>query len=108
MSIVSGSLSGVFFSKPKRKSDCCGGSSRINHRGTETRRLPRLYTYGMQQSKVKEAEEFGIDISLLRENLSLTPTERVEKLQRLNKFYQALLKAKRRGSGKNHKSARRS
>jgi hypothetical protein len=33
---------------------------------------------------------FGIDVSLLEHNLSLTPTERLEQLQRMTELYEFL------------------
>ncbi|MFP2927414.1 hypothetical protein ACLESO_19885 [Pyxidicoccus sp. 3LG] len=36
------------------------------------------------------AIEAGVDVSLLLENLELTPTERIEQLQRMTELYEAL------------------
>lgn len=36
------------------------------------------------------AIEAGIDVHLLLENLELTPTERIEQLQRMTELYEAL------------------
>ncbi|WP_253979211.1 hypothetical protein [Pyxidicoccus xibeiensis] len=36
------------------------------------------------------AIEAGVDVSLLEENLQLTPTERIEQLQRMTELYEAL------------------
>lgn len=36
------------------------------------------------------AIEAGVDVSLLAENLRLTPTERLEQLQRMTELYEAL------------------
>lgn len=36
------------------------------------------------------AIEAGVDVSLLEENLQLTPTERLEQLQRMTELYEAL------------------
>ena len=36
------------------------------------------------------AIEAGVDVSLLLENLELTPTERLEQLQRMTELYEAL------------------
>jgi hypothetical protein len=63
-------------------------------------------------TKIREAEEFGIDLSLLLENLKLTPTERLQKLQNQVRFHAMLRKAKRLpaehgGPGKNRKSSDR-
>jgi hypothetical protein len=63
------------------------------------------------RSNVREAEEFGIDISLLIENLKLTPTQRLQKLQNQIRFHDELRtarnpRAERSGSRKTHKSSR--
>ncbi|WP_257462488.1 hypothetical protein [Archangium lipolyticum] len=36
------------------------------------------------------AIDAGVDVSLLEENLHLTPTERLEQLQRMTELYEAL------------------
>lgn len=36
------------------------------------------------------AIEAGLDVSLLLQNLELTPTERIEQLQRMTELYEAL------------------
>ncbi len=36
------------------------------------------------------AIDAGVDVSLLMENLQLTPTERIEQLQRMTELYEAL------------------
>lgn len=36
------------------------------------------------------AIDAGVDVSLLEENLRLTPTERLEQLQRMTELYEAL------------------
>lgn len=36
------------------------------------------------------AIDAGVDVSLLMENLELTPTERIEQLQRMTELYEAL------------------
>jgi hypothetical protein len=36
------------------------------------------------------AIEAGVDVALLEENLRLTPTERIEQLQRMTELYEAL------------------
>jgi hypothetical protein len=36
------------------------------------------------------AIEQGVDVSLLEENLRLSPTERIEQLQRMTELYEAL------------------
>jgi hypothetical protein len=49
---------------------------------------------------LRRAEEFGIDLSLLRENLKLSPTERVEShkhaLKSLESFIQKVKRARHR------------
>ncbi len=42
-----------------------------------------------------DQDEYGIDISLLRENLRLTPTERIEKHRRALKFSMEVRRAGR-------------
>ncbi|MEM6328906.1 MAG: hypothetical protein AAF790_01525 [Planctomycetota bacterium] len=49
-----------------------------------------------------DAYKPGIDMTLVRENLKLTPTERLEKLQRLVRGIDALHEA-----GKAHREAKR-
>ncbi|RPI14631.1 MAG: hypothetical protein EHM58_16000 [Ignavibacteriae bacterium] len=45
---------------------------------------------------IKEAVEFGIDLTLFYERLELTPTQRIEKHQQILSFVEEL----RRASGK--------
>jgi hypothetical protein len=44
-------------------------------------------SYGPEWATAIEA---GVDVSLLVENLRLTPTERLEQLQRMTELYEAL------------------
>lgn len=57
------------------------------HRGIELITNPPL------GSKLASAKEFGIDLTLLLENLSLTPTERLQKLCAAGAFYEELRRA---------------
>jgi hypothetical protein len=45
---------------------------------------------------VIEAYKAGIDRTLLRENLKLTPTQRLERLQSMTRFYEEAQQARRR------------
>lgn len=45
---------------------------------------------------VRAAAEYGIDITLLRDRLMLTPTQRLEKHQQMLEFVEELQKAARR------------
>lgn len=47
-------------------------------------------------SKLAAAKEFGIDLTLLLENLALTPTERLQKLWAAGVFYEELRQAGQR------------
>ena len=51
---------------------------------------------------LKEIVEFGIDITLLQENLRLTPTERLEQLMRMIEFAEELKQAKARNDNQHH------
>ncbi len=51
----------------------------------------------IESNAIKRAIEYGVDISLLIENLKLTPTERIEKLGRIVAF---LEEARRAGVSK--------
>jgi hypothetical protein len=44
---------------------------------------------------VIEAYKEGIDRTLLRENLKLTPTQRLERLQSMTRFYEEAQQARR-------------
>ncbi len=48
----------------------------------------QAYTHGYG-----EQDENGVDVSLLRENLKLTPTERLEKHQKALELYQEVRRA---------------
>ncbi len=52
--------------------------------------------------QLKERIEFGIDITLLEENLRLTPTERLEQLVRMVEFSEELKLAKARKNNQHH------
>ncbi len=47
-------------------------------------------------SKLAAAKEFGVDLTLLLENLALTPTERLQKLHAAQIFYEELRRAGKR------------
>lgn len=46
-----------------------------------------------RKSAVERAIEFGIDITLLEQNLKLTPTERIEQLERYVVFLEEVRRA---------------
>ena len=50
----------------------------------------------IDEELLKEKVEFRIDITLLEENLRLTPTERLEQIVRLVEFSEELKRAKAR------------
>ena len=52
-----------------------------------------LAKYYQSISGYGEQDENGIDISLLRANLKLTPTERIEKMRRAAKFIREIRNA---------------
>jgi hypothetical protein len=52
-------------------------------------------------SKIAAAKEFGIDLTLLVENLRLTPDQRVRHLQQAMYGFDELIKASRSGKKKN-------
>lgn len=52
--------------------------------------------------KIQELAEFGIDITLLEENLRLSPTERLEQLVRMVEFSEELRRAKARKEKSDH------
>jgi len=57
----------------------------------EQRKLAlQLITHPPRGSKLAAAKKFGVDLSLLLENLSLTPTERARKLSSGAKSLRAL------------------
>ncbi len=47
-------------------------------------------------SKIAAAKEFGVDLTLLLENLALTPTERLQRLSAAGAFYEELRRAGQR------------
>jgi CMP-N-acetylneuraminic acid synthetase len=49
---------------------------------------------------IEEAKKYGIDITILLENLKLTPTERIRKYQNILEFVEALKKANKKKHGK--------
>ena len=54
---------------------------------TQRELLSRLPSYGPDWDA---AIEYGIDVSLLEENLALTPTQRIDQLQSMTELYEAL------------------
>jgi len=48
---------------------------------------------------LRRAENFGVDLSLLRERLAWTPTERLERLFEMLEFVEALQAVGRRAYG---------
>lgn len=59
-------------------------------------RLIRLINDPPPGSKLAAAKEYGIDLTLLLTTLELTPTERLEKLQEAQEFFEALRRAMRK------------
>jgi hypothetical protein len=51
------------------------------------------------QLALRKAEEFGIDLSILVENLRLTPTERLEKLRARILFSEEIARARKKMTG---------
>lgn len=51
-----------------------------------------------ERAALKAAKDYGIDLSLLEENLRLTPTERLEKLRARLAFSEELAKARKTAS----------
>ncbi len=56
-------------------------------------RAIELITNPPSGSKLAAAKEFGVDLTLLIENLALSPTERLQRLCAAEGFYEALRKA---------------
>jgi hypothetical protein len=56
----------------------------------QMKRARRLIARPPRGSNLAKAKEYGVDLTLLVENLSLTPTERAKKLSRGAKAMQAL------------------
>jgi len=65
-------------------------NTRQQNRGLE------LITHPPPGSKLAAAKEFGIDLTLLLENLALTPTERLEKAFAAAAFHHELRQAGQR------------
>jgi hypothetical protein len=59
----------------------------------QRKRALRLIANPPRGSKLAEAKKFGVDLTLLVENLSLTPTERAKKLSNGAKSLQELRRA---------------
>lgn len=55
-------------------------------------------------SKIAAAKEFGIDLSLLVENLRLTPDQRVRRLQQAMYGVEELLKTSKQRKAKNDRT----
>jgi len=62
----------------------------------QSKQAIELITNPPPGSKIAAAREFGIDLTLLLENLALTPTERLKKLSAAQAFYEELRRAKER------------
>jgi len=73
---------------------CKSPSKNMNARRRE-RGIERI-TNPPPGSKLAEAKGFGVDLTLLLENLALTPAERLEKLQAAQIFYEELRRAGKR------------
>ncbi|MBI3670735.1 MAG: hypothetical protein HY237_13255 [Acidobacteria bacterium] len=56
-------------------------------------RATQLVTNPPPGSKLAAAKEFGFDLTLLLENLVLTPTERLQKLCAAGAFYEEIRRA---------------
>jgi hypothetical protein len=70
-------------------------------------RLVALIQNPPQGSKIAAAKEYGVDLTLLVENLCLTPTERMQKHQGARRLFAELRRAgdlKRRQTSKTRKS----
>jgi hypothetical protein len=65
----------------------------------QRKRALRLIARPPRGSKLAAAKKYGVDLTLLLENLSLTPTERAKKLSSGAKSLQAL-----RLAGERHRS----
>ena len=57
-----------------------------------------MYEYKTKDA-IERAKEYGIDLTLLYENLSLSPTQRIEKFLNALEFAEELRKAGRRKRG---------
>lgn len=54
--------------------------------------------YGQGDPEIRAAIAAGVDVSMLVENLRLTPTERLEQLQNVVKFFEDLRRASGHGA----------
>ncbi len=54
--------------------------------------------YGQGSAEISAAIAAGVDVSILVENLELTPTERLEQLQHVVQFFEELQKASGHGA----------
>lgn len=78
-------------------SDVCYEIIERNRMGArEDNRGIELITNPPPGSKLAAAKEFGIDLTLLLENLALTPTERLQKLLATGAFHEDLRQAGQR------------
>ncbi len=66
----------------------------------EHKRLWELIQNPTPGSKLAEAKEYGIDLTLLLENLKLTPTERLQNLMEAQLFVLELRRAKQQAQSK--------
>jgi hypothetical protein len=57
---------------------------------TERERLIELINNPSPGSKIAEARDYGVDLTLLLRKLSLSPTERLEELQAAQEFVEHL------------------
>ena len=62
---------------------------------TERERLIGLINNPPSGSRIAEAKEYGVDLTLLLRRLELTPTERLEELQSAQEFNDQLRKSVR-------------
>lgn len=63
---------------------------------SERERLLALIAHPPPGSKLASAKEFGIDLTLLLENLAITPTERLQKAFSVAAFHHELRQAGQR------------
>ena len=54
--------------------------------------------YGQGSAEISAAISAGVDVSILVENLALTPTERIEQLQQVVQFLEELQSASGHGA----------
>ncbi len=67
----------------------------------QRKRALQLIAHPPRGSKLAKAKKHGVDLTLLIENLSLTPTERAKKLSSGARSLQALRRAGERHRSKN-------